>query len=288
MQRIFKKLWTSSPSDTFAALRAKLRPPATWDYSLHQVLASKKHMNAQYLIDRWERYWRVIECQHGDNSKKKYDFRGTSVLELGCGPLFGWGPIAIFRGAEHYFYHEPFLLREVVETVQIREHYFVPLYNELTANFGTRMGFDEFYRRTMAKCQPIEFERTDTIDIVLSNSVLEHIPIDEIDSLLAQLYDVSKPGAHYFHSIDFGAHNIGGTDFGTLYETDRMQGFKHLNRLRKSEIEASLRRSRFAPLHSTVYRTGILNRMTMNAFWNEYAENDLSARVVFFVGKKAG
>ena len=288
ISNIFRKLWTSSPSDNYAALLAKLNPKGDWDYSLESVLKSRKHMNAQYLIDRWERYWRVIESRHKDNSKQKFIFEGKTVLELGCGPVFGWGPIAIFRGAQDYYYHEPFLLREVVESNQIKDQYFIPLYRELSSNFGNRMDFEEFHESVITQCKPIDFTNIKIVDLVLSNSVLEHIPIDEMHSILVQLYTVSKLGAYYLHSVDFGSHNIGGTGFGTLYETDRAHGFKHLNRLRTSEIEDFLRGSGFTTLHSTVYRTGIVNRKSMNAFWHEYSEVDLSARVVFFVGKKVG
>jgi SAM-dependent methyltransferase len=285
---ILRKLWTSPPSDNFAALKVKLNPKGDWDYSLESVLKSRKHMNAQYLIDRWERYWRVIESRHKDNSKQYFYFERKTVLELGCGPVFGWGPVAIFRGAEFYYYHEPSLLREVAESDALKDQYFFPLYQELRANFGDRMEFDVFHERVITRCQPVDFAEKTSVDIVLSNSVLEHIPNKEMRSLLGDICSVSNPGAHYLHSVDFGSHNIGGTGFGTLYKTDRSQGFKHLNRLRKSEIEDLLSTSGYTPLNATVYRTGLVNRTTMDAFWHDYSESDLRARVVFFVGKKAG
>ena len=35
-----------------------------------------------------------------------------NIFELGCGPLFGWGPIAIALGANTYYYHDPGLRRD--------------------------------------------------------------------------------------------------------------------------------------------------------------------------------
>jgi len=52
-------------------------------------------MNHQYFIDRWERYWRVIKI-NGSLYYNEFDFNEKYVLELDCGPLFGWGPIALF------------------------------------------------------------------------------------------------------------------------------------------------------------------------------------------------
>ena len=85
-------------------------------------------------MDRWERYFKVIENKTGDkNLKNKFNFRGKRIFELGCGPLFGWGPIAIFLGADTYYYHEPALEREVTLSQVLKEKYFSPLYKDLNS-----------------------------------------------------------------------------------------------------------------------------------------------------------
>jgi len=286
MSRIIRKLWTSSPAQIVYGLKWRLNKRKDWDYSLDQILQSKKHMNAQYLIDRWERYWRVIESKQGDGAKIHFEFRDKVIFELGCGPVFGWGPIALFQGADVYYYHEPALLRDVVESKQIREKYFSPLYDELVANFGNRMSFTEFHEKVIHRCQPGDLKSPAQVDLILSNSVLEHIPRVEFQSLLDKLFLVSRPGGYYFHSVNFGSHKIGGSGFGSIYKTDVKLGFRHLNRLRKSEIEGMLQNSGFHPSHSTVYRSQVVDRNAIHKSWQAYTDKDLSARVVFFVGKK--
>jgi len=287
MLEFLKKLWHYSPAQFVNSLKWRLFEHSEWDYSLGQVLQSKKHMNAQYLIDRWERYWRVIENKHGIGIKHHFGFQKNTILELGCGPLFGWGPIAIFLGAEKYFYHEPELLRDVIYSDQVRRGYFYPLFEELVANFGNRMSFAKYYEKVINKCQPGDFSDQASADLILSNSVLEHIPKSEMQFLLDKLFFVTKPGGHYFHSVDFGSHGIGGGGFGSIYAKDQAIDIRRINLLRKSEIEWMLKESGFRSIHTTIYRANDIARQAVHESWIEYSDDDLSARVVFFVGKKA-
>ena len=206
---------------------------------------------------------------------------------MGCGPLFGWGPMAIFLGAKSYYYHEPALLRNDVEADLIREQYFLPLYNELIANFGNKMSFAEFFDKVMDKCQAIDFSASAQVDLILSNSVLEHIPRAEIQSVIRLLYFVSKPGGYYFHSVDFGSHNIGGSGFGSIYARDRKIEFGKINRLRRSDIQRVLEACGFHPAHSTIYRSDEVDRNKIHESWHTYSDIDLSSRTVLFIGKKA-
>ena len=109
-------LWNSSPKEVIKIIRNKLssrNKKNPYDYTLDIVLKSNKHMNVQHLIDRWERYWRVCNNQNGKNLKSQFSFNNKNIFELGCGPLFGWGPIAMALGADTYYYHDPGLRRDV-------------------------------------------------------------------------------------------------------------------------------------------------------------------------------
>ena len=208
------------------------------------------------------------------------------IRAIGCGPVFGWGPIALFRGANSYYYYEPALIRHVVESNEIKEKYFLPLYKELVANFGNKVGFEEYYETIITKCIPVDFSKEETIDIILSNSVLEHIPCNDIQILLAKLFSICKIGAALLHSVDFGAHGLGGQGFGSLYTCDSKKELKNLNLLRASDIENLIVNSGFQLLHSTVYYSEQINMDALHPTWKDYSGKDLTSKVVFFVGRK--
>lgn len=71
-----------------------------FNYNLLGICGSLKHLNPVTLIDRWERYLRVLST----NAKviPKPNFANKVVFELGCGPLLGWGPLALFLGAKAF------------------------------------------------------------------------------------------------------------------------------------------------------------------------------------------
>ncbi len=240
-------------------------------------------MNFTGLIDRWERYWRVMEKQGSSISMNNLNFSGSSVFELGCGPLFGWGPMAIYSGAAKYYYHDPALQRGVVESRQIRDDYFRPFYLELASNFGADLDFKMFYEKVMSKCIPLNLNKElpeSTIDIMLSNSVLEHIPKEEINILFEKLYKILKVNGYAFHSVDFSSHGNGSE---MMYK--RETGLNSINLLRKSDIENSLIASGFKPEH-IVYRRTDVEMENILPYWKKYSKDDLSSMVVFFLAKK--
>ena len=281
------KLLNLSISEIYFAIKRKLLKKGSWDYSL-QILNSKKHMNKQYLIDRWERYWRVIENSNKDSSKKYFNFKDQHILEIGCGPVFGWGPIALFKGAKKYYFLEPPLMRSVIESQKIKEKYFIPLHKELVSNFGNLMSFNEFYERVLNDCVQVDFENKESIDIILSNSVLEHISRSDMSNLMNKMYSIQKPGGYFFHAVDFSSHGLlSGDGFGSIYSHNRTKEIKNLNLFRMSEIKDYLSSAGFENFHSTVYRSEKVDRKSIHKSWKHFSDQDLNSSAVFFVGKKS-
>src|SRR5438046_564818 len=91
-------IWSSSPSDIAFFVRRKIRrltnPGAwDWDYSWDSIVRNPKLKNSHLHIENWERLWRVIQAKgHGD-LRQLFGFQEKTVLEVGCGPLLGWGPM---------------------------------------------------------------------------------------------------------------------------------------------------------------------------------------------------
>ena len=79
------------------------------------------------------------------------------------------------------------------------------------------------------------------VDVVLSASVLEHVPVDDVDSLLSSLGSILTPNGimyHYIHLEDhedsrlpFAFLEMSGKTYGRMLQTERG------NRIRKSEWE---------------------------------------------------
>ena len=286
MNYLIQKNWETPPKDIYETVINKLtfyKSKESYDYSLKFILQSRKHMSTQYLIDRWERYFRVIENNSGgERVKNKFNFQGKNMIELGCGPLFGWGSIAIFHGADTYYYYEPSLKKDVTLSTALKDKYFSPRYKELQSEFSTNISFSEFYDKVSSKCLPMDFSNVSNIDLVLSNSVLEHIPFKDLNSLLSALHKTCNEKALYMHTVDFSSHSKGGSGFGSLYINNTPH--RNLNLLRKIDIENCLIDNGFSIFHSIIYHSEIIDRSKIDSSWSKYSDTDLNSKVVFFVG----
>jgi len=281
-------VWTHSANDLFvlAIRRARQlvgRGDLGWDYSLTAVLSSPKNMNSKLEIERWERQWRVCRLNGLADVESEFDPFGRSILELGCGPVLGFGPIAIFRGAERFWYLEPDFSRAVLESLEVKNKYFEPLFHELTANYGRLQSFDEWYSRIIELSQPFSEGMAGEVDITLSHSVLEHIPLRELPILLDALYAASRPDGRFFHTVDFGPH---GGAFNSLYSQDQTVERQNLNLLRRSEVEAAMSSAGFTHDASIVYKTDDVPKSDVHRSWQKYSRTDLESRVVFMIGRR--
>lgn len=291
MRRLIHQLWTSAPAEICERVRLRAKRLITrsawgWDYSLNWVLKSPKHMDPKGHLERWERYWRVLGTKGCEGLRGEFSFQDQSVLELGCGPLLGFGPMALFNGAKEFHYHEPGLLREVVESSQVKKSYFVPLHEELVANYGGRMSFDRWYERVVRHSVPANFKQPESFSLVLSNSVLEHIQRSELQPVLRQLWQLTAPGNWFLHAVDFGPHGLSG-GLQRLYETvdRRTQDHTLINLLRLSELENELGLANFEIVKSAVYKLDNIDRRNLHESWNSYSSGDLSTRVAIIIGK---
>lgn len=211
---------------------------------------------------------------------ENFNFEGRVVVELGCGPLLGWGPMAIFLGADKFIYEEPWLKRDVLFTDEIRELYLRPLFDELTANFGARQTFEIFLEKVLDSGSMPSTE-DDRVDIIISNSTLEHIPKEDLSILLLKYRQLCSEEAVYLHAVDFSDHQSREKGFGDMYEGPNRP--RHgLNFLRKPDLEDVIRESGFSIYSSMVYRSS--SASPSHPDWDCYEIADLEARVVLFIG----
>jgi hypothetical protein len=241
-------------------------------------------MDFKMEIERWERLWRIAKLNAVANLQEHFDFNGKAVLESGCGPVLGTGPMALFRGAASFWYQEPSLQRKVTESTELKKRYFLSLYQELIANYGRRMSFAEWYSRVMERSSPLESGAKGVADITISNSVLAHIPRSIFTQFLRDLYLASRPNGWFVHLVDFGPHGHGDGTLPSLYKTNWEKEPANLNLLRQCDVESAMRGVGFDIAASLIYKSEEIDGRCVHESWRKYSEKDLSARVVFLLG----
>lgn len=291
MMRRVRKLWNTSPAELAVIVSRRCRnflgtANNGWDYSLAAVVRNPKHMNTKLEIERWERMWRICKLRDRSELEGHFDFQGKVVLEVGCGPVLGVGPIALFRGAKNFLYKEPGLVRGALESKEIKQAYFAPLHSELVANYGDLMAFEQWYSKVIDLSRPFQIDTAYPVDLTVSHSVLEHIPRSIIENFVKELYEATKPGGWFVHIVDFGPHGHGDGQMVSLYKSDWQKELPNLNLFRKSDIENTLRGAGFEINASLPYKLDQLGDAYIHDTWRKYSSDDLAHRVVFIFGER--
>lgn len=173
------------------------------------------------------------------------DFDGRRVVEIGCGPLGGFGPLAIFCGAAAFESAEPEWDAVLFESPEVVEKYHFIFFADLVALYGPRMDFAEFRKRLRARfniqrCGFEKFAAGGKADIVISQSCLEHV--FPIEGTMDKLAEIQTPATRFLHLVDFGNHYPTGNPLNGLYEQPRddyiARRGKAMNLLRAPDIDA--------------------------------------------------
>lgn len=136
----------------------------------------------------------------------------------------------------------------------------------------------------------------DSIDLVLSQATLEHVPRGEFDATMRELHRAMKPGAVASHQVDFkdhlggGLHNLRFSD--GLWERPwfaRRSGF-YTNRLRFSEVIAALRGAGFSTeiAERRVWDTPPLARGALARQFQHLSDDDLQTSGAALIARKHG
>ena len=284
--KLLRFLWMNSPDIVFRRLAIRIRG-RRFDYTQAAVRRLAEESRPGLLIDRWERYCRVLRSRGFSEEADELTFSGACVFELGSGPLLGWAPLAIFLGAESYDVCEPNATLDAFADPFIVEGYFQRFYGELCANYGTKMSFTEFLsrlRRVRSISLPAVKER-DGFDRIISNSVLEHIPAKSIIETFSNLNHLARSGAKYLHAVDFGPHGAAASVLD-LYRVSRQADPSRglINLLKPSEYKAMLESNGFS-CQVCNYKVREVNRAHLHSDWARFAESDLGCLVAILVGE---
>lgn len=234
-------LLSLTPRETWRIFRHRLpglRGGPAW--TANELMSSSKHTRGIRFAELLARQ-EAIAARHQPWSP--LDFAGKRVVEIGCGPLAGFGPLAIFRGAASFESAEPEWDPALLRDPGVVDTYLRVFHADLVALYGQRMDFETFRdaldaRLSIHRCgfeaAPIE----GAVDIVLSQSVLEHVfPLGDT---VAKLAAIQTAQTRFLHLVDFGNHYPTASPFDGLYERPpeayiRQRG-KAINLLRARDI----------------------------------------------------
>jgi SAM-dependent methyltransferase len=254
---------------------------------IDEIINTPRLMRSQRFYDFFSRYEAILgrTCDW-----QPMDFEGKRVLEIGCGPQLGFGPLSLWRGAVSYSAMEPGYDPEILNSPSIVDSYFLNIYKDLVGVYGQRKGFSDFIQdlrdRTNVVAEPLVGTTLEgPFDIVLSNSCLEHV-FDFEDSMKA-LFELCAPDVRYLHLVDFSNHRGTRNPFDDLYAShpdDYLKRFDDaINLLRPPDVLKAMQSAGFdvamSPYASyrETYDGGI------NAFWSErYSEDDLYLQTGIF------
>jgi hypothetical protein len=212
-------LLSLTPLETWRLLR--LRAPGrrggrAWTPS--ELLSSAKHSRGIRFAELLLRQEAIVRrCMPWE----PLDFAGRRVVEIGCGPLAGFGPLAIFCGAASFQSADPEWDTGLFHSDAVVNKYLRVFHADLVALHGARMNFAQFRQ---ALSERILVHQTDfarapiesAVDIVLSQSCLEHVfPLEDTIEKLAA---IQTPQTRFMHLVDFGNHYPTGSPFDGLYD----------------------------------------------------------------------
>jgi SAM-dependent methyltransferase len=247
---------------------------------------------------------------------------GARMLEIGSGwyPLF---PIALYAvGAARVVtvdlnrYLRPELTRQCVD-VLLRgahiellaatsgasagdvEHRLIRVRRALTAGaeVGTATeGVVDYHAPSNASATGLP---SASIDIVFSNSVLEHVPGTVIAAIFAEAYRLLPPGGVMIHGVNCGDHYAyGDTAINQLhyleYSSERwskwQNRFLYQNRLRAAEFTAMASAAMFEIALDTSRakpeRLAQLDRLTVHSEFARYSREQLAITSIDFVARR--
>ena len=236
-------LLSLTPLETWRLARRRLpglkRGPA---WTPAELLSSAKHSRgirfAELLLRQEAVARRAMPWQ-------PIDFEGARVVEVGCGPLAGFGPLAVFCGAQSFESAEPEWDAGLFFGAEVRERYLRAFHADLCALYGPRMEFPAFTAALKGRMRihrggfesaPIE----GPVDIVLSQSCLEHV--FPLEATVAKLAAIQNKSTRFLHLVDFGNHYPTGNPFDGLYEQPPADYIarrgKAINLLRAPDVES--------------------------------------------------
>jgi SAM-dependent methyltransferase len=258
-------------------------------YDLNEIGNSHKHMRPGRLDGFLNNIQMILRRNHVWSD---IEFNEKYVLEIGSGPLLGFGPLAVFLGCKKYVCAEPQFNREVLQSKFISEKYFFPMYKNLCALNGEKMTFAAFIKTLQTDIfvedkRLLQCKFANKFDIILSKSCLEHI--FPLNKSLKYLRDITKENVRFIHVVDFGNHMKTQNPFIHIYENTPEYFYKRfgrtINLYRPSDVLAMLENNGFEATMTPYCSFKEFYNKPIHSYWTErYNEEELFLKSVIFTG----
>lgn len=259
-----------------------------------EILHSPKDLNPERLFGFFVTQETFLREQVG---WQPIDFAGRHVIEIGPGPLAGWGPMAIFRGAARVYGVDPDWVDGAFDDPGVVEAYLRPHHAALVEAFGSLMDFQTF-RDRLSERLVVEAAGLDRAapgfkaDVVISNSCLEHI--DDLDGALQALAALCEPHARFMHLVNFGNHRNRESPFELIYEMPpaayRLKYGAHINLLRAPDILTAFAGAAIDAEMAVVDRpVEKLDCLSLHEEWqSRYNRDELAVRTALYISAQEG
>ncbi len=279
-----------SPRANWADLLRKLSESKKASIYTPDIFLSPKHMRSQRLYDFLHRYTTIVRHH---SSWSFPGFQGATVVELGPGPLMGWGPLAVFDQCETFIGIEPNFNQKLLEDSRFTDVYLLGVHRDLCALYNQEIEFVEFKKaveKRMVCFRSLEaLDENTRVDIMLSNSCHEHS--EDLNSTINTLYQRARPGSIFLHCVDFGSHLSKTDPFGEIYSspptTSRIDPTMGINLLRPPDILDIFRSAGFSVECIPYYFAPQPSSRQLHSYWTgKYSPEELFLKVGIFVGYK--
>ena len=283
-------LLSLTPVETWRLLRRRLpvlRNGPAW--TAFELLASPKHARGIRFAELLLRQEAIVQ-QHMEWTP--LNFEGRRAIEIGCGPLAGFGPLAIFCGAASFQSADPEWDEKLFFSESISERYLQLFHADLVGLYGPRMDFGAF-RGALAQRMTIYRSGFETapiaapVDIVLSQSCLEHV--FPLETTIAKLAAIQTPRSRFLHLVDFGNHYPTEHPLDGLYEQPPeayiARRGKAINLLRGSDVARLFAKNGVACHMIAARSVADTYRGTLHPWWRErYDDEALFTQLVLIAG----
>jgi hypothetical protein len=271
-------LLSLTPLETWRILRHRLpflRGGPAW--TANELMSSAKYGRGIRFAELLMRQEAVMR-RHG--GWEPLDFAGKRVVEVGCGPLGGYGPLAIFCGVTTFESAEPEWDESIISAKVVVDRYLSILHADLVGLYGPRMDFSAFLdalktRMIVHRCGFESAPISGPVDIVLSQSCLEHV--FPLDGTVAKLAEIQTPATRFLHLVDFGNHYPTDNPFEGLYEQPPdvyiARRGKAINLLREPDVLAEFQKKGIAARAIPARMAGDTYAGTVHPWWRERYDN---------------
>lgn len=281
-----------TPRETWRIVRHKLpvfRRGPSWTPA--ELMSSPKHSRGIRFAELLLRQEAVVR-QH--QTWEPLNFENKNVVEVGCGPLAGYGPLAIFCGASQFQSAEPEWNADLFFCKPVIEKYLALFHSDLTALYGPRMTFEEFInalknRMHISRQSFDSAQINGPVDIILSQSVLEHV--FPLSATVKKLAEIQGEQTRTLHLVDFGNHYPTQNPFDGLYEMPASEYIsrrgKLINCLRMSDVAALFKSNGLSP--SIVPSRVVINSYNglIHKWWRErYQDEDLFTQLALLASPR--